>query len=846
MDAILRTLTAGVHVKKQQHTPSSANAPLSHRQSSTAPRNGVVAHATSMHAKNAASQKRQRDYKEDDESQSDDSDSDRGARNGGGAEDDDDEEEEGNSGMAVFSRAAVGAQVSSARTTRPVKPGSSKESEAGRAARLAHEAQNALRNRLGIKVSGAGGPAPDLWQTFDAIPTSSTPGPVRDSLLPAVAIERGVSVLASGKIAGKHEWLRRQLLGIAEESEYKEPTGVQMQALPLCTAPVGREVVAIAPTGQGKTAAYTLPMLLRLQGGSRVGTGDGTWPGPRALILLPTKDLAVQVAREVKRLGADAAGLKVALLSRATVGGAAGHAVSAATVAPELLAGKKKKKGQGGRGGRGKRQRKDANAEDGGSASEEGEDSVQEEEEEEAEELDGPSVEGDEQGEDEALHWTDDEELEDKGGVGTGKSRVAQGKSMPPPPVGPPGPSPTHWAAPALPHCDILVSTPLLLLSALRSARQGAAQQGAAGEGVPVSSVGALFPRLAVCVLDECDRLLGGEDVRHKGSREGEASGFAAQVDEILLAARPGKAALEAWWTQHGFKLPAGKDEGELQSQPAQASTGSGAGVGGKAGKGKGKDKGAPPSIPTPAQAYAAHVASSLSLHLFTATLPGHVRQVLAHALRAPTLVQVGLAGAAAVNVAQKLLFVGREDGKLVALRDMLAKGVSTPALVFVSSQERCEQVAQVLKLAGQSAAVLHGGVGEGQREQAITRFRRGEVAWLVATDVASRGLDYPAVRYVLSVDFPTSAAAYVHRVGRTGRAGRQGEACTYFTEQDVPALRSVASVLRATGCDVPDWMLQLRKGSGAEKAAWVRGQGHRRPILKAKGGKPGGRARKG
>lgn len=72
--------------------------------------------------------------------------------------------------------------------------------------------------------------------------------------------------------------------------------------------------------------------------------------------------------------------------------------------------------------------------------------------------------------------------------------------------------------------------------------------------------------------------------------------------------------------------------------------------------------------------------------------------------------------------------------------------------------------------------------------------------------------MDFPAVKLVINYDFPTSAISYIHRIGRTGRGGRTGEAVTFFTESDVPSLRSIANVMRLSGCDVPSWMLELKK----------------------------------
>lgn len=72
--------------------------------------------------------------------------------------------------------------------------------------------------------------------------------------------------------------------------------------------------------------------------------------------------------------------------------------------------------------------------------------------------------------------------------------------------------------------------------------------------------------------------------------------------------------------------------------------------------------------------------------------------------------------------------------------------------------------------------------------------------------------VDFKGLNCVINYDFPQSIVDYIHRIGRTGRAGRHGKAITFFAEQDADQLRSVANVMRRSGCEVPDWMLSLKK----------------------------------
>jgi len=122
-----------------------------------------------------------------------------------------------------------------------------------------------------------------------------------------------------------------------------------------------------------------------------------------------------------------------------------------------------------------------------------------------------------------------------------------------------------------------------------------------------------------------------------------------------------------------------------------------------------------------------------------------------------------------------------------------------------------------------------------------VCRFRRGALWYLVATDLLGRGMDFKGVSLVVNVDLPPTPTAYIHRIGRTGRAGRRGRAVTLFTEADVPNLRSIANVMRESGCEVPEWMLQLKPASRATKRKGEHVRVKRRALYRRAGGGGGG-----
>lgn len=176
----------------------------------------------------------------------------------------------------------------------------------------------------------------------------------------------------------------------------------------------------------------------------------------------------------------------------------------------------------------------------------------------------------------------------------------------------------------------------------------------------------------------------------------------------------------------------------------------------------------------------------------------------------------VGLKDSAVPNIDHRLIYAATEQGKLMALRQILhptssrADGqpiLRAPFLVFTQTIERAVALHSELQYdipaeAGgiSRIAVLHSDLSETARDRVMTRFRKGEVWILITTDLLSRGVDFRGINGVVNYDVPTSAAAYVHRVGRTGRAGREGGvALTYYTDDDVASIKTVANIIAAS-----------------------------------------------
>lgn len=201
---------------------------------------------------------------------------------------------------------------------------------------------------------------------------------------------------------------------------------------------------------------------------------------------------------------------------------------------------------------------------------------------------------------------------------------------------------------------------------------------------------------------------------------------------------------------------------------------------------------------------------SDRRIGLFSATMPERIERIARSVLHDPIRVIVGKRNAAAQLVKQKLVFVGREDGKLLAMRQLVQQGLKPPVLIFVQSKPRAIQLFHELVYDGINVDVIHADRSKLQRDNIVKSFRIGKIWVMIATDLMARGLDFKGVNMVINYDFPPSAIEYVHRVGRTGRAGRAGEAVTFFTQDDIGSLKRIAGVIRSSGCEVPDWMMKV------------------------------------
>ncbi|GBF96354.1 ATP-dependent RNA helicase-like [Raphidocelis subcapitata] len=189
---------------------------------------------------------------------------------------------------------------------------------------------------------------------------------------------------------------------------------------------------------------------------------------------------------------------------------------------------------------------------------------------------------------------------------------------------------------------------------------------------------------------------------------------------------------------------------------------------------------------------------------LFSATMPPEIEGLASQYLVKPIKVKVGKVSVPTANVSQTLERAEERQKPelLVALlqeeMDVATRGGPEMPLtiVFVERKTRCDEVVQLLQGENIPAASLHGGLSQWERETSLKDFSEGRARVLVATDVASRGLDVKGIGHVINMDLPRAFEDYVHRIGRTGRAGTRGRATSFFSDRDAFLVSQIKTAL--------------------------------------------------
>ena len=191
----------------------------------------------------------------------------------------------------------------------------------------------------------------------------------------------------------------------------------------------------------------------------------------------------------------------------------------------------------------------------------------------------------------------------------------------------------------------------------------------------------------------------------------------------------------------------------------------------------------------------------------FSATMPPEIQRLTSRFLRDPIKIEVARQNSVVETIDQKLVRVsGNPEDKRAALRQLIRGEANLKnAIIFCNRKRDVATLARSLERHGFSAAGLHGDMDQKSRMETLDSFKTDKLILLVASDVAARGLDIPAVSHVFNFDVPTHAEDYIHRIGRTGRAGRSGISITLATPSDGKYLDAITKLIQK---DIPPMAL--------------------------------------
>ncbi|MED5374345.1 MAG: DEAD/DEAH box helicase [Myxococcota bacterium] len=229
---------------------------------------------------------------------------------------------------------------------------------------------------------------------------------------------------------------------------------------------------------------------------------------------------------------------------------------------------------------------------------------------------------------------------------------------------------------------------------------------------------------------------------------------------------------------------------------------------------------------------------------LFSATMPDSIARLARDFLHEPVRVEVAPQSTTVERIEQQVMFVAKDNKRKLLAHLLTTMEDMDRCIVFTRTKHGANRVVKHLDRDGISAAAIHGNKSQGARTRALEGFRDGSVRVLVATDIASRGIDVEGISHVINFDLPNISESYVHRIGRTARAGRDGIAISFCDDSEGGYLRDIE---RLTGVPLAPVMEHpfhdhaLIPSPRAKSKPEPKSQGRRR---RGGGGRSGGRGR--
>ncbi len=181
---------------------------------------------------------------------------------------------------------------------------------------------------------------------------------------------------------------------------------------------------------------------------------------------------------------------------------------------------------------------------------------------------------------------------------------------------------------------------------------------------------------------------------------------------------------------------------------------------------------------------------------LFSATMPSEIRRLADSILSDPVFVRAGPVASTVEAISQSVYMVARKNKPILLKRLLRHRGMSR-TLVFTRTKYGADKLVKTLQQSGIEAGAIHGNKNQNARTRALAGFKSGGVPVLVATDIASRGIDVDEITHVVNYDVPHEPETYVHRIGRTARAGASGIALSFCDHEELKNLRAIEHLIR-------------------------------------------------
>ncbi|ODV60193.1 RNA-dependent ATPase ROK1 [Ascoidea rubescens DSM 1968] len=217
---------------------------------------------------------------------------------------------------------------------------------------------------------------------------------------------------------------------------------------------------------------------------------------------------------------------------------------------------------------------------------------------------------------------------------------------------------------------------------------------------------------------------------------------------------------------------------------------------------------------------------------MFSATIPSSVEEIARNIMISPIRVIIGNKESANDKIEQKVLFCGSEEGKLLAIRQMIQNSeFKPPVIIFLQSVIRVKALFHELLYDRLNVDYITAERTQLQRDKVIERFKNGDIWCLICTDVLSRGIDFKGVNLVINYDVPNSAQSYIHRIGRTARGNQFGKAVTFFTKEDSESIRTIINVMKHSGSEYSEWLEKIPKLSKKQKKNFKKNSIDRKEI---------------